>query len=347
MRLKHAPLTSAGGALLLVLMLGTHPAWSQSDTPAWQRVADLPTARLQLGAAVGADGRIYAIGGALKPGVGPVEAYDPSTDSWAPVASLLGGRQGPAVVAGADGRIYAIGGSYTDGPTPPTSVEAYDPATDAWTRVADLPRPRSRPAAALGPDERIYVFGGYSPDAVWQRAVLRYDTTTDTWETLASTPPLRPEIALSGPDGRIYVLASTALSPNAPDGHGAIEMYDPVADAWSVLTGLPTERWEAAVAMGPDGLIYVIGGVPQGGWARPGERGDGSTEAYDPSENTWVGLGRPPFLFSGQAAVTAPDGRIYVIGGFGGGSNDASIVQRYTPGADAPVPLGTVPAPSS
>src|SRR5262245_9080476 len=76
-------------------------------------------------------------------------------------------------------------------------------------------RPAAAPLAAgrgARPDGRIYVFGGYSADAVWQRAVLRYDTSADTWETLASTPPLRPETALTGLDGRIYVIANTSDS---------------------------------------------------------------------------------------------------------------------------------------
>lgn len=53
------------------------------DGSSWTRLADLPTARNAGFAEVGADGRIYAIGGQEGSGsIGPVEAYDIGTDSW-------------------------------------------------------------------------------------------------------------------------------------------------------------------------------------------------------------------------------------------------------------------------
>ncbi len=66
-----------------------HPA-----TDSWSQVAALPAARYGLAAATGADGTIYALGGANAgfAAQSSVFAYTPATDSWRSVASLPGAR---------------------------------------------------------------------------------------------------------------------------------------------------------------------------------------------------------------------------------------------------------------
>src|SRR5437868_4466609 len=128
--------------------------------PAWVTLAAMPTPRSGLAAATGADGRIYAIGGADASGnpLATVEAYNPTTNTWTTAANLNTPRSGLAAVEGTDGRIYVIGGMAASGLT--NLVEAYNPATNAWTQVATLPTPRSGLAAATGADGRIYAIGG-------------------------------------------------------------------------------------------------------------------------------------------------------------------------------------------
>src|SRR5438445_10866903 len=128
--------------------------------PAWTILAGMPTPRSELAAAVGADGRLYAIGGA-DTGGGPlatVEAYTPATNTWVTVASLSTARSGFAAVEATDGRIYVIGGMASSGLT--NVVGAYTPSTNVWTQVAALPTPRSGLAAAVGADGHIYAIGG-------------------------------------------------------------------------------------------------------------------------------------------------------------------------------------------
>jgi len=93
----------------------------------WETLANMPTARDSLGAAAGADGRIYAIGGEGLGGFfDTVEAYTPGTDSWITMPAIPTVRSFLAAATGADGRIYAIGGA--DGSIGPmTTVEVYTP----------------------------------------------------------------------------------------------------------------------------------------------------------------------------------------------------------------------------
>ncbi|MDP9343953.1 MAG: hypothetical protein M3Q23_18050 [Actinomycetota bacterium] len=85
-----------------------------TSTNTWSTVAPLAGPRDNVAAALGSDGRIYAIGGCCGAGSSPlstVEAYDTSTNSWSTVASLPAARDELAAAFGADGRTYAIGGS--------------------------------------------------------------------------------------------------------------------------------------------------------------------------------------------------------------------------------------------
>jgi N-acetylneuraminic acid mutarotase len=83
-------------------------------TNTWTERAPLPTPRQAMGADVGADGRIYVVGGAPsymhpKP-MDVVEIYDPEKDTWEKGPPLVYPRRSHAVVATPDGKIYAIGG---------------------------------------------------------------------------------------------------------------------------------------------------------------------------------------------------------------------------------------------
>ncbi len=83
-------------------------------TNVWTERAPLPTPRQAMGADLGADGRIYVVGGApsyMHPRpMAVVEIYDPETDTWVTGPSLRYKRRSHAVVATPEGQLYAIGG---------------------------------------------------------------------------------------------------------------------------------------------------------------------------------------------------------------------------------------------
>jgi len=81
------------------------------STNTWTKVKNMPTARYNLAAAMGADGRTYAMGGNDGTSHRSIaEAYTPSTNTWTKVTNMPTARSSLAAAAGADGRIYAIGG---------------------------------------------------------------------------------------------------------------------------------------------------------------------------------------------------------------------------------------------
>jgi hypothetical protein len=97
----------------------------------WSLLPPMGQLRDRLGAATGADGRIYAVGGEAwsltqRSPARSAEAFDPILGTWTPIANLNAARVGLQLVSDVDGRLYAIGG-YSAG-----TVEVYTPGTDVW-----------------------------------------------------------------------------------------------------------------------------------------------------------------------------------------------------------------------
>ena len=97
--------------------------------------------------------------------------------------------------------IYAIGGygDALDTGNALDSVIRYDTTTDIWSTVASMPTTRSCPGVCVH-DSFIYAVGGHDggsnaldsdSDNDNDGSVVRYDTTTNIWSTVASMPSKR------------------------------------------------------------------------------------------------------------------------------------------------------------
>ena len=83
-------------------------------TDTWSPRSPMPEGRHAMGAALGADGRIYVIGGAVSYSnpiaTRSVFVYDPKTDRWDEGPPLRHARFHHAVAVDPSGKIYAVGG---------------------------------------------------------------------------------------------------------------------------------------------------------------------------------------------------------------------------------------------
>jgi hypothetical protein len=185
--------------LLIFDPLGTTPPkqghWYQPD-------AGLPTARSHLGAAIGPDGLLYAIGGQDDAGtpVAGVDAFNLAASCLNAIGVLDGGILGDgdggnapcgwttptalptprtdlAVTTGPDGLIYTIGGLTAAGTT--GVVEAYNPADGGWITAPSLVLPRHGHGAATTSDGLIWVLGGVDADGGVSGSVEVYDPASD------------------------------------------------------------------------------------------------------------------------------------------------------------------------
>jgi hypothetical protein len=307
-------------AVVLQAILWTLPAPAAAQG-SWTFVAPMQNARNELGAAVGSDGRIYAIGGGFD-GVhlSTVEAYDIATDTWSSVASTPTGRDACTASSDVGGVVYVFGGSDSQGVLE-SRVDSYDPATNTWTQRSSMPTARTYSTSVTGKDGLIYVIGGTTPQLFATDVAEAYNPQTDTWTVLPPMPTARVEMgAAVAPDGKIYVFGgSVLLAPFVSAPVDTVEVYDPATGAWSTAPSMPYPRTNTKAATGPDGRIYIIGDTIIN-----------EVDAYDTVTRTWTAVAPLSVPRNRSALVTAPDGRIYAIGGNGGDNTTFSSVEAFS-----------------
>jgi YVTN family beta-propeller protein len=134
--------------------------------------------------------RIYATRGQKQP---DFFAYNPAKDSWKALAPWLPGteaklpQKGSVGCADGDGNIYATKGNSTSG------FWKYDANANAWTQKKDIPLGLSNKKVKGGTD-MVFVKGtGHDTGYVYllkgyKNEFYRYNTATDSWQTLIPAP---------------------------------------------------------------------------------------------------------------------------------------------------------------
>lgn len=297
----------------------------------WTTVAPMPTPRTELAAVVGADGRIYTIGGRSSGGAsGVVEVYDPSTNSWTTRAPMPTPRYGLAAVLGSDNRVYAIGGNYTSVSDAGASVvaEVYNPMTNAWQSLPSLSIGRDNVAAAADASGKIYALGGYDGTTVTTLgSVATFQPGAASWSSLGDAMTTARSMHASAvmPDGKIYALGGErSVASSELD---AFEYYQPGTAGWYTLAPMPTSR-KALAAATIGARLYAIAGNR---WITASAPYTRVVEAYDTAAQTWSQVTSIPSGRYGHAAVSV-GGKIYVFGGRReAGDSTTGIVDVYTP----------------
>jgi N-acetylneuraminic acid mutarotase len=105
--------------------------------------------------------------------------------------------------------------------------------------------------------------------------------------------------------GKIYAIGGSGGSAVVNN----LEVYDPVANAWTAKSPMPTPRSYLAAAV-YNGKIYAMGGL------NPTQAYDclNAAEMYDPSTDTWTTLQQVPTPRA-YASAAVLNGMIYVISG--------------------------------
>jgi len=331
----------------------------------WSAGPALPTARANLSAARGADGRIYAIGGYNPAGgfLATVEAYNPPYARWDAATPLPTAAGCLAAVSTPRGQIYAIGGNYTS-----PQVAIYGP-TVALTSDGGAPGSTTTLAGSgFSPGGSVAVTWGGAGGPVLARATAdgsgavtqtvtipvgaaqgdntltaqdvnaSYPVTTSfaggglTWDTTLTALPgaRRAPTAALGLDDNIYVFGGT--DGNSID-YATTYIYHPPSDTWTTGAPLPTGVASARAVTLPDGRIVVLGGGTGCFFGHPPCGVTNAVTAYDPRANTWSALA-PMLSPRDNFAAVVLNGRIYAIGGWDGSQN-LSSVEVYNPTANS------------
>ncbi len=232
-------------------------------------------------------------------------------EPWESIAAINSlGRSRPATAV-VDGKIYLFGGELSGTPNRAATVEMFDPAAGVWVDMAGLmPTPASNICAvAIGDD--IYITGGLDTANVYLDTLQVYNTTSDTWQTIATDP--LPEAKLghgcAAVDGKLYIYGGQTTGDVYSN---SAHVYDPAAAAGSRWTALPnmaaTRGFLAGAAV--NGKVYAIGG-------RDGVTANfNHVEAFDPADGLWHTVTAMSTARGGPGAMVAGDLLIACGGGW-------------------------------
>jgi hypothetical protein len=199
------------------------------------------------------------------------------------------------VVAGGQGRASQL-----------SSTEALDLTTLRWGFEAPLSDRRVNVMGTAAAGGIFHVLGGeanHVRSALHERMRLGHG-----WETLAPLPEPRSDgAAVAAGDGLIFVFGGLGTG----DATDTVDVYSSATDTWARRSPMPVTRRGAAAALAHDGRVYLFGGMGN----NAGGVICGRTDAYDPDADAWDTIDEMPTPRAWCSAVTAPDGRIWVIGG--------------------------------
>ena len=254
----------------------------------WTKKKDMPLLSHHVALAE-LNGKIYVIGGFVKPASGPTAwqpidnlwEYDPQSDAWKALAPMPTKRGSPnAAVVG--GKIYVIGGAGLHPGSKETALhparpqrvlgvnEVYDPATNTWATRSPMPTTRNHAAAGVV-NNKIYVIGGRVGNAFITRAsntdvVEEYDPATDQWGDLkAPMPTARSATAWGTHKGRIYVAGGEVRTDRLSATYRAVEAYDAATNRWISMPPMQYSRHGLAGDVLGNRLYLTSGNLQSGG----------------------------------------------------------------------------------
>jgi hypothetical protein len=212
----------------------------------------------------------------------------------------------------------------------PTGIAgAAAPAADpAWTGIAGLPAPVfDNAAATLG--GKVYSVGGAGDNG---RKAWAFDPTDGSWSELPDLPTGRAKPSAAAVNGKIYVFGGWGEE----DPVATVDVFDPLAGAWSTLAGVanPAPRAAAGTAV-VAGKVHLVGGCVDGACAD-----SAAVVVFDPATGTFSTRAPYPHVAS-WISCGGIGGRVYCAGG--AGTTEYKEAFAYDPVTDDWSPLPDLP----
>jgi len=189
-----------------------------------------------------------------------------------------------------------------------------------WEERTPMPKAMSNNAVAEGTVDNVtyvYSFGGIDTTKIWSgisNDSFRYNTETDTWESIPPLPLETPVIAAgaSTVNNKIYIIGGYEVASNGSEvSSKKLFIYDPETNAYTEGAELPIATDDHIQAVWRDSLIYVATG-----WSN--NTNINAVQIYDTANDSWeIGTAVPNTndfkVFGGSGAIVGDT--LYYAGG--------------------------------
>lgn len=172
------------------------------------------------------------------------------------------------------------------------------------------------PASATASGSSSGISGTVSSSASGMDGSPSVQSSTDQWAEKARMSISRYDFGMETVNGKIYAIGGVNDQVNALP---SVEEYDPATDQWTSKKAMNSARswFQAAVINGK--IIVMGGGKKTGDYSRGNFLS--SVEEYNPATDAW--MEKAPLLTPrGCFRSVMTDGRLYVLGGADGSSNN-------------------------
>ncbi len=254
------------------------------------------------------DGNLYLIGeNADDPSKYMLLKYNTVLDTWALIDDDFPIIGKMSKIVGYNGKIYILELQNTsyDYFELYNQIKVYDIASKSYGSVALPEMVRASGAVELG--GQIYITADYtlSRTGTWveNHHMLKYDPSTNTFETKSGMEYLRISPSLEVVNGQIYAFSGDRL--NTGGSVDSIEKYDPSNDTWSTVDTMPEEiikktPYYKTVSINNKVYLFTTGLYAN------------SIYEYDLLNHTWTEKGSVPRMIGGFGIQQA-NGKIYIV----------------------------------
>jgi plastocyanin/N-acetylneuraminic acid mutarotase len=259
-------------------------------------------------------GDVLVTGGLGKSGVlTSCELYNPNTNTWTMTGNMTQARYDHQIILLNNGNVFVVGGGF--GGTENNVTETYNPSSGTWTTDAPQPLPRADMIAVKLPNGNVLVAGGHTSKVETLLSEI-YNPVGDNW---TQTGPLNTP---HGDAGGVLLQNSNVLIAGGyttyNDADNTIqylytsEIFNVTSGSWKMTGDMNLPRGELGlnIVLLNNGRVLVPGGNYQP------ERGQSSSELYNPASATWAMAGNMSTPHGeGAMSVLLNNGKALAFGG--------------------------------